>query len=70
MKLKKSIFGILKPLSFKTKMAKLFSFKTEKCFAQTKISLKNPQPRHPRESGDPSSWLIKMDSRFRGNNGI
>ncbi len=25
--------------------------------------------RHSRESGNPSKWLIKIDSRFRGNDG-
>jgi len=31
---------------------------------------KNIKLRHPREGGDPVNWLIKMDSRFRGNDGI
>ena len=39
-------------------------------FARSHFNLKNSPFRHPRESGDPSKWLIKMDSRFRGNDGI
>ena len=39
-------------------------------FARSNFNPKNLQPRHPRESGDPSKWLIKMDSRFRGNDGV
>ena len=39
-------------------------------FARSNFNPKNPQSRHPRESGDPSKWLSKMDSRFRGNDGI
>ena len=33
-------------------------------FARSHFSPKNLQSRHPRESGNPSKWLIEMDSRF------
>ena len=36
-----------------------------KTFARSHFNPKNSQIRHPRESGDSSNRLIKMDSRFR-----
>ena len=39
-------------------------------FARSNFNPKNLQFRHPRESGDPFKCLIKMDSRFRWNDGI
>ena len=34
------------------------------------LTLKTYLPRHSREGGSPVKWLIKMDSRLRGNDGI
>ena len=44
--------------------------KFKETIARSNFNPTNLQSRHPREGGDSSSWLIKMDSRFRGNDGV
>ena len=46
------------------------ALKKWEAFARSNFKPKNLPPRHPRESGDPSKRLIKMDSHFRGNDGF
>jgi hypothetical protein len=48
----------------------LITFVFIETFSRNYFNPKNLQFRHPRESGDPSKVLIKMDSRFRGNDEI